>query len=110
MNLFTNKAIDLGPTGNFNGKYNFFYCFNWAHPQTPQVGWLLHAKTGDKPSKKVGGESKKKEYRSNLEFRNRTKGGVERETCNGAVKRVPESVVCIGVLASEGILVVWYCR
>ena len=30
--------------------------------------------------------------------------------CNRAVKRVPRGIVCIGGLASEGVLVVWSCR
>ena len=32
------------------------------------------------------------------------------ELCNGDEKGVPGSVVCIGRLESEGLLVVWYRR
>ena len=39
-----------------------------------------------------------------------TQAAGETGLCNGAAKRVPGGVVCIGGLASEGVLVVWYRR
>ena len=30
--------------------------------------------------------------------------------CNGDVDWVPGGVVCIGGLASEGVLAIWFCR
>ena len=43
-------------------------------------------------------------------FRNEVIRTFYPDMCNRAVKGVPGGVICIGILASKGVLVVWYCR